>query len=79
MLLLGAVCFALHQSRVRLQPAGGTAHAVWQPDFLSVECPPPGSDMVLVHPRPRPLAFGLVALAFLIFAVVLWLTALGKL
>jgi membrane protease YdiL (CAAX protease family) len=61
--LLAAVAWALYQGRARLEQRDPTLPA-WQPDFPSVEYPPPGTGTVVVRPWPG-WAPGLAVLAAL--------------
>jgi membrane protease YdiL (CAAX protease family) len=59
--LLLAVCYAFYQSRARIVGVDG-GPAPWRPAYPGVECPPPGSDAAVAHPRPS-LAAAALALA----------------
>jgi len=73
-LLLGAVAYALYQSRARLAPQTPGQICLWRPAYEGVEYPPPDSGMQVVHPTPSPAALALAggSLALLVAAFVSW-------
>jgi hypothetical protein len=66
-LLLGAVVYALYQSRARLTVRTPEQIVLWRPPYDSVEYPPEESGMRMTHPLPSPSALGLTAGSFLLF------------
>jgi membrane protease YdiL (CAAX protease family) len=74
LLLLGAVAYALYQSRARLAARSPDLPLIWRPAFEGVEYPPTGSGMRVEHPMLSPLAAQLAGGAFLLFlgACVAW-------
>jgi membrane protease YdiL (CAAX protease family) len=75
--LLGAVAWALYQSRARLVDMGDGP--IWRPDFPGVAHPPQGSGTRVARPWPSWLALLLVVLAVAQFAAVwYWLENAGK-
>src|SRR5262249_21142510 len=67
LVLVGAIGYALYQSRVRLI-SNGTARFAWQPDYPGVEFPPRGSSTIVNRPWPGLLATMVVLAALGVFA-----------
>ena len=67
-LVLVAVAYALYESRARLVATDGGVP--WRPPHPGVACPPPGSNTVVVAPRPSLLAGFVVVVALAAFGAV---------
>src|SRR5262249_46878894 len=67
--LAAAIGYAFYQSRARLAPAKPGIGAHWQPDYPSVEYPPEGSGVIVVHPRLSRPALIAVAGGFAAFFI----------
>lgn len=69
-LLLAAVCWALYDSRARLQTPAGERE--WVPAWAGVACPPPGSATRVVAPWPSWLSAVAVAWGVAALTASLW-------
>lgn len=74
-LLLAAGGWALFESRPRLRHAVSGEEIPWGPEFPGVEHPHPESDLLVEHPRPQIVSWGLALGAFAVFAWALYRTS----